>query len=476
MHLTRSKVKFSGNGGNDDWNDVHTQLQRVQKKSSGVIQRKVNDGGPWAEKSTEEQLADLKAGKYDDDPQAKYEIARKILIENFAHLITLSLEDQQFLIAVVSEAPQDEPEQTSNDASSERASPQVGFPSEAPYADTDANGALEKIKSGKYSDNPEAELATAKRLLIEDMVNPFLSEEDKQLLISIITGTKAENEPDTKTTESDKTTDAILASNWEESKVKAAAWKIVNAWPQVKSALLIYGGIGSKKIVPEGEQNAELEKFFNSGPYEPRIESLSGDGSAETPPQSGKEPHQVIQINPRLSFSVAVSRYLHEMNHYMDKYYNGETVPVDLKKDQAEGTGGIANDTLLSEDEQLNSFGEFMNPLIERILSDMQNDPVPNEHPRVAALRAEFRSPDRLEKNDKKFISAKRKALRDDAVIKYEAWGATKELGGNLFSTGVELGFAFDKAAHGFFEAGKTDWAHNFDTKFEEKYNAELKQ
>lgn len=286
---------------------------------------------------------------------------------------------------------------------------------------------------------------------------------------------------------SETTSQKTMASSettLDEAKVKTAAWKIIDGYPKVKNALMFYGGISSKNIVEEGKRDAELKKFSVGGANDP-IVSFDTDHMANTDPtQTGAELRKKIQINPNISFSVAVSRFLHELTHYIDLWYSSDAAGT-LKKDRAEGMSsgveGIGGS--LSVPEQLDAFGEYINPMVEQMLIDMQaTTPVAFEHPKVPTLRKELADwkalPENSGKDQKEFVKLKRKALRDDIKESYKTWEVKKDVtqGGALYSMGVELGYAFDKAAHGFFETHKEDWAKGFDKRFEETYPTELKQ
>jgi hypothetical protein len=262
--------------------------------------------------------------------------------------------------------------------------------------------------------------------------------------------------------------------------IKTAAWNIIQHETSVKNAFLFYSKIMHN--FPKSEWDAELEKFFK-GEYSARVKLRRNLGtSGATPVRQGGRKHKVTKINARSDFALAVATYLHEMVHYADIVYSSRAPKKKHRRNPAEGTSGIglpagsgqAGAKHLSKSEQISARTESIDATIEQILKDMQSPaPRPNEHPRLARREREqfFKAKQASGFDLVKYLADRRAELHGQADAIYEDWADPTE---NL----LELGFAFDKEAYGFYydPKQKESWAEQFMGKFEVLFDEYLQR
>lgn len=269
--------------------------------------------------------------------------------------------------------------------------------------------------------------------------------------------------------------------------VQEAAYNIIKSDSKIMDAMIFLGQI--KTNDPTGGINKwrdELMLFFEDGPNsrKPDLTVMELDYQGETPESNinMEEPHQEMFVNSKNEFSVSVSTYLHEMNHYIDMWYNSKAAQKILgkKRPEAEKQSGIkpVEPHDITEAEQLAAIPEYLNALLEQIMIDMkQKKKQPNEHWTVPDLRDDYKQwlKNPGGKTEADFILEKKKDLVKKMKSTYGRWGLTGGPG-TLTATGVEQGYAFEKAAYGFTELAdqqgvdKTKWAGNFNSNFEKRF------
>jgi hypothetical protein len=174
------------------------------------------------------------------------------------------------------------------------------------------------------------------------------------------------------------------------------------------------------------------------------------------------------------------------MTHYTDIWYSSMSAQIRGKKrPRAERESGLpqVDKTDPGKKEQISAMEESLTATIEQILIDMQKtNPQPNEHIRVEGVpagtgeRALYKQASSKKGfNADLYVNKRRKALKNIAAGPggiYEAWGSKVNKAGEITGTGLELGFAFEKAAYGFYspQQKKGEWAVGFHDKFEKKY------
>jgi Domain of unknown function (DUF4157) len=336
---------------------------------------------------------------------------------------------------------------------------------------------LEKIKCGDYDADAKAKYAAARKLLAADLAMQFpLSPEDKQLLVDII----APREKDA-TSPPKITACNIRRTEYDESDVQHTAWQIVQGEKSVADAYIFYGRMKGD----ESENRKELKRFFAGG-FQPRVTIEEMDKSGETPDEKGLKKHKEMYLNAAHSFFSAVATYLHEMSHYIDIWYSSNAAKMkdifskkDRHQPEAERKRGIAKGKTNMPDkpEQVSAFQESLTAIIEQILIDMKKpDAVTDEHHLTPKYRRKYYT-DKQKTGfvEADFVKEKRIELAKRAADLYKPWGAkADENTGEITATGIELGYAFEKTAYGFYDPnntqGKGEWAVGFIEKFKEKF------
>jgi hypothetical protein len=283
--------------------------------------------------------------------------------------------------------------------------------------------------------------------------------------------------------------------------IQTAAKAIVDSDPKVRKTLIFYTPIND---LPKGtDKVVELEKFL-SGINKPILTTPTGMTlQGETPSASSKStaPSLGMHINPTLNYPVAVSVYLHELNHYINIWYSTAAAGSQKVKNNAEGGLGIErylNYSHLSKGKQINALGEVLNYRVELIMSQVIQDEEPeNPQPQTADLRKEYQdwlkkdytdwltkkektkawqklSPKKQEKEKLVKIETEKQKIHDKivklATKAYKNWGAIANKKGKISTTGVELGFAYEKEAYSFNKKEKKNWVKNFNDNFEKQY------
>jgi hypothetical protein len=295
---------------------------------------------------------------------------------------------------------------------------------------------------------------------------------------------------------------------YDASDVETAAWNIVQNEASVKNAVLFFSQI--KKEHPDTkDQDKELQEFYSlKGTYHPIVTIGACATTGKTDADYYDTPRKPMVLSDKNSFALDVSTYLHEMMHYIDIWYNSEAAikygkertneeDIDTKQsNEAEMKKGITPSTSddLTEEEQISALSESLTATVDQIIIDMQQKyPQPNEHLRVPELRTKYykwlnkeeasaewkklSGTQQQEKIDEHLAKVKKEQMKKP--LKYygfklgqgKRWGL-KMKKGQLSGTGMELGFAYEKAAYGFYDpkTKNKDWAVGFNKKFEEKY------
>ena len=274
--------------------------------------------------------------------------------------------------------------------------------------------------------------------------------------------------------------------DYDETDVENAAYKILNSDPKIKDAMIFLGKI--KTTNPSGtraEWEAELEKFL-TGDRKPdmKVKRYKFQGGTPDSNKDMAKTHQKMFINKKNEFSVSVSTYLHEMNHYIDTWYNSVAAKIaKTHRSESEMKSGIkpveAQD--ITEEQQRQALPEYLNALVDQLINGMQTTKTqPNEHWMVPELRKSYKKWKRHPRGQSKsdFIKEKRKYIMDKmtAPEAYSRWGITQKSGKFDKSKGVEQGYAFEKAAYGFVELSKQQgvdvqkWSGNFNENFEKRF------
>lgn len=287
--------------------------------------------------------------------------------------------------------------------------------------------------------------------------------------------------------------------------VKKSAWLILQSDPAVQRAFIFLHKIDID--FPDAkDQLTELYKFFDvddkaKGPYVPKLSIRKFDPVTEgnttgATPESNKilaVPGQQVNLNIVNNESVAISTYLHEMNHYIDQWYNSKAAKTygRSRNSETEFSKGVAPRQAgdLSETEQVSALSEFEEENVKQIIADMQLPKARSgEHPAVDGLRKEYQDfvtgkeylamkADDQKKALDEFVAEARMNVQDQVGVAYgrtlfrKRW-ALKVKKGKFRNSGIEMGFAFEKMAYGFYDQQKknADWAANFNAKFEAKY------
>ncbi len=287
--------------------------------------------------------------------------------------------------------------------------------------------------------------------------------------------------------------------------VKRSAWLILKDNPSIQRAYIFLHKI-DVDFPDAKDQLAELYKFFDvddpiKGPYVPNLgiktfTAKDGGNATGYTPETNTAlsiPNQNVSLNDVNNESVAISTYLHEMNHYIDQWYHSSAAKSYSRyRDQETeyGTGVAPKQSGdLTEAEQVSALSEYEEINLNQIIADMQLPALRSgEHPAVKDLRKAYQdlvtSTEFLALKIDDQIQAKADFVKDaqkdvKGQIK-DAYGRTlfrkrwnmKTRKGKFTNTGIELGFAFEKMAYGFYDQQlkNADWADNFNAKFETKY------
>jgi hypothetical protein len=260
-----------------------------------------------------------------------------------------------------------------------------------------------------------------------------------------------------------------VKEKYDEGDVANAAWNIVQNEQSVKNAFLFFSQI---KKMDKSKWEEELANLF-VGKYKPRIRIKHIKTAGGTREQPGPRKHKKIKLASATSFSVAVSSYLHEMAHYADIWYSSLAARMEGKNRPSVEKKGIhsSEKSDASWTEQKEALGEGVTAKIDQILIDLQQSiPQRNEDPRVPELRSQYQKAQKDPKFDRdKHLKDVRTVLLKAAVGAYRDYGSSRK-GEKFSATGIELGFAFEKAAYGFSGSKKGEWAVGFNDKFEAKY------
>jgi len=274
-----------------------------------------------------------------------------------------------------------------------------------------------------------------------------------------------------------KSDDKILAD------VQKRAWEIVQSDANVSHAFQFLHKM--KRGEKQAERDKELARFFEGGDYKPVLIFKAMNTVGATDEQPGDEKNKIIKLNKKDSFTLMVYTYLHEMNHYMDIWYTSEAAKNEHKhKTRKERRGGIRpeKDSDLSKQEQQAAMVEGLNATIEEIIMEMKRPAQPNDHPRVESMKDKaghsFRDRYNIwkqapgSKTEADFDEEIRNELKTPAVDAYSDWGLDVNSKNELQGSGLEMGFAFEKMAYGFYVPGQQpgEWAKDVPNKFEKKY------
>lgn len=279
--------------------------------------------------------------------------------------------------------------------------------------------------------------------------------------------------------------------------VQQAAWNILQNDALVEDTYLHLSGI--KANTPETDWYDELHEFFRypGGKYLPELSKAKMDTSGYTISEYGPSLNKKIKLNIDNTFSFSVATYMHEMMHYIDTWY-ASTAAKTINKQRTEEEMGEGVEQYkssatenksgyvdMTKEDQREAAGESMMATIAGILEDMQSPTkLHNEHPRTAAKRKELEDETINSKNWSKKNSEQQAKIKQKAIDKiekdlvkagknlYKDWGSSKK-GGVISTKGAELGFAFEKAAYGFYDPAQhtsNEWAVDIMDKFEAKY------
>jgi hypothetical protein len=273
-----------------------------------------------------------------------------------------------------------------------------------------------------------------------------------------------------------------IKTTYNKQDIRNAAWDLLQNEKSVMEAFLFYTQFN--KLDPSIQQQELRNIFDQAGSYSPDLDfkpSLATTGSTPEPvdDRTDQAMHKPMYLNPLSSFPLAVSTYLHEMVHYADIWYSSEAAAIEGKyRKGKERTRGMRKGAL-TKHEQVNAMSESVQATIEKILLDMQQPtPQPDEHPSQAPeKRKEYQlASSRAGFNRDAFIEKVRKDLRAEGTGIYADWRAKIDPAGEITAKGIELGFAFEKTAYGFYSPGqkKGEWAVDFIKKFESKYGKYL--
>jgi hypothetical protein len=274
--------------------------------------------------------------------------------------------------------------------------------------------------------------------------------------------------------------------------VQKTAWAIVQSDSQVRHTYEFLHMI--ERDGKQEERDKVLDDFFEGGDKKPALSIIDTDSSGGTPEDFTTKQHKSIYLNDQNSFTVNVATYLHELNHYIDIWYNSEAAG-DSYKARQEMEKGIEPEeatktTDLSKTEQTDALGESLNATINQIILEMQRPPRPNDHPRVEGepkrTKGKYKGlrfrksydtwaadTDPKKETYDEFINGVRKELAKAAIGRklYGPWGAKKNAANEITeTTRIEMGFAFEKMAYGFNTGEHGEWAVDLIQKFEEKY------
>jgi hypothetical protein len=277
-------------------------------------------------------------------------------------------------------------------------------------------------------------------------------------------------------------TTSKIKTTYDLQDIRDAAWDLLQGEKSVMEAFLFYTRFD--KLDPSIQQR-ELKNIFNqAGSYSPDLSfppTLATTGNTPEPDdeKTDKAMHKPMFLNRLSSFPLAVSTYLHEMVHYADIWYSSEAAAIEDKyRKGKERTRGMRKGAL-TKDEQVSALSESVQATIEKILLDMQQStPQPDEHPSQAPKkRKEYQlASSRVGFNRDAFIEKVKTDLRAEGANLYADWKAKIDPAGEITAKRIELGFAFEKTAYGFYSPGqkKGEWAVDFIKKFENKYGKYL--
>lgn len=383
---------------------------------------------------------------------------------------------------------------TAQDETQTAPAPSADYPSTAPHADISREEALENIKADKYSSDPDLQYAVAKKLLIENELHPFLSKDDRQLLISLVAKS---NEPTATDTKEETVTPAQAKYRkvTDPEMIKSAAYTITQNDGRVKNAFQFFSRI-KEKIPEQAERDKELFTFFTGANERNPAITIDPALPYQGLTNADAVQQQQIKISGNLSYPLAVYTFMHELNHYMGMWYaskearqenvrraNKETKAVKQINTTDDPAHGIYRD--LNKAEQLSASDEGSTATVDTIMRQVAQTEEPlYPHPRTAEQRKIYKEwierntspegvpPSETDKQAK--LHEIRLGLLYAAADTYSDWGMmVDEDAMKLYgSTGVELGSAFEKQAFGFYDPAKKndDWAINAPGKFEEKY------
>ncbi|MFL5762373.1 MAG: DUF4157 domain-containing protein [Bacteroidia bacterium] len=286
-------------------------------------------------------------------------------------------------------------------------------------------------------------------------------------------------------------------TNYNERDIQEAAKNILESDPAVMNAFIYVQKI--HELFPDRKvQEEEVNKFFRASfslrrPNLKITDAILSTGRTDC--ARGDTPKEIM-IKKGISFSVAVATYLHEMNHYMDFWFSRDSAKNKRAPAEA-GRGTKQIPGYASEGEQLSALPEYLTTLIEQIIIDMKLDtPRQDEHwtvegsktPKIVGKREEYKSWKAAPGPKKKLAEFEDQVRNELRISILDLYGPTKEwkLQNNAGvlekNTGVELGFSFEKIAYGFTDLAADQgvdskkWAGNFDSNFEKKYYAFLKE
>jgi hypothetical protein len=273
-----------------------------------------------------------------------------------------------------------------------------------------------------------------------------------------------------------------IKTTYDKQDIRDAAWNLLQKEKSVMEAFLFYTQFN--KLDPSIQQQELKNIFDQAGSYSPVLDldpNLPTTGSTPEPvdEKTDEAMHKPMSLNRLSSFPLAVSTYLHEMVHYADIWYSSAAAAIEDKQQKGkERTRGMRKGAL-TKDEQVGALSESVQATIEKILLDMQQPtPQPDEHPSLAPKkRKEYQlASSRAGFNRDAFIEKARKDLRAEGTDLYADWRAKIGPAGEITAKGIELGFAFEKTAYGFYSPGqkKGEWAVDFIKKFANKYGQYL--
>ncbi|HEU4719454.1 MAG TPA: hypothetical protein VFU15_16540, partial [Bacteroidia bacterium] len=262
--------------------------------------------------------------------------------------------------------------------------------------------------------------------------------------------------------------------------VQFTAYSIVNGDPDVKKVILAIQKIDEDTLWRFMKPDSEfLPQLIFS-------DKISGGGS--TPEKFGKRSHKKIYIASSLPFPVAVARYLHELNHYIDIWLAGKSAQIkgrNLAQARDERGEGIASPDLVSTDEQKNAVGELVTSVNKDLIGEIENKPKPEDtydpedSGREKTLKKNYRRWAKKHKNETwdEFLEQQKKWLDQEAISSYGRWGAKADpLTHVVTSSKVELGYVFEKSLYYKKnpDAAPGEWMDKFDGWFEGAYASQL--